>query len=175
MVSDIPLLFGLMSSTVHQRVITGIKVQLLSVPSYAMRILLFVMPGVPLVFADVRTFHPFIWIGDTESRPDYSLAHQRLHRCANLACGLKVILRGRVDRAVPQHHRHGFDPCTRFDRDRRPCVAALVHGDVRQALPPAQRLYAPCNLGRLKSSDHTPLGSALLAPHSAQPIQGESG
>ena len=61
-----PLLFGLMSSTVHQRVIIGIKVQLLSVPSYAMRILLFVMPGVPLVFADVRTFHSFIWIGDTE-------------------------------------------------------------------------------------------------------------
>ena len=67
MVSDIPLLFGLMSSTVHQRVVAGIKVQLLSVPSYAMRILLSVMPGVPLVFADVRTFHPFIWIGDTES------------------------------------------------------------------------------------------------------------
>lgn len=61
-----PLLFGLMSSTVHQRVVIGIKVQLLSVPSYAMRILLFIMPGVPLVFVDVRTFHPFIWIGDTE-------------------------------------------------------------------------------------------------------------
>ena len=63
-----PLLFGLMSSTVHQRVVIGIKVQLRSVPSYAIRILLFVMPGVPLVFADVRTFHSFIWIGDTESR-----------------------------------------------------------------------------------------------------------
>lgn len=69
-VSDMPLLFGSMLSTVHQRVIIGIKVQLLSVPSYAMRILLFVMPGVPLVFADVRTFHPFIWIGDTESLLD---------------------------------------------------------------------------------------------------------
>lgn len=65
-VSDMPLLFGSMLSTVHQRVVIGIKVQLLSVPSYAMRILLFVMPGVPLVFADVRTFHSFIWIGDTE-------------------------------------------------------------------------------------------------------------
>lgn len=59
-VSDIPLAFGLMSSTVHQRVVMGIKVQLWSVPSYAMRILLFVMPGVPLVFADVRIFHPSI-------------------------------------------------------------------------------------------------------------------
>lgn len=59
-VSDMPLLFGSMLSTVHQRVIIGIKVQLLSVPSYAMRILLFVMPGVPLVFADVSTFHPLI-------------------------------------------------------------------------------------------------------------------
>ena len=65
-----PLLFRSMLSTVHQRVVIGIKVQLLSVPSYAMRILLFVMPGVPLVFVDVSTFHPFIWIGDTESRPD---------------------------------------------------------------------------------------------------------
>lgn len=55
-----PLDFGLMSSTVHQRVIIGIKVQLRSVPSYAIRILLFVIPGVPLVFADVRTFHPLI-------------------------------------------------------------------------------------------------------------------
>ena len=55
-----PLLFGLMSSTVHQRVVIGIKVQLSSVPSYAMRILLFVMPGVPLVFADVSTFHSLI-------------------------------------------------------------------------------------------------------------------
>lgn len=55
-----PLLFGSMLSTVHQRVVIGIKVQLLSVPSYAMRILLFVMPGVPLVFADVSTFHPLI-------------------------------------------------------------------------------------------------------------------
>ena len=60
MVSDMPLLFGLMSSTVHQRVVIGIKVQLRSVPSYAIRILLFVIPGVPLVFADVRTFHPLI-------------------------------------------------------------------------------------------------------------------
>lgn len=59
-VSDMPLLFGSMLSTVHQRVIIGIKVQLLSVPSYAMRILSFVMPGVPLVFADVSTFHPLI-------------------------------------------------------------------------------------------------------------------
>lgn len=59
-----------MLSTVHQRVVIGIKVQLLSVPSYAMRILLFVMPGVPLVFVDVSTFHPFIWIGDTESHPN---------------------------------------------------------------------------------------------------------